>query len=217
LERLFISMQKHMPGFPCIVSDDSQNAKDNERDTIVELCKQYKCSLVQLPFDSGVSRGRNALAAHVQTEMMLMMDEDFVVEQAQDTAEASGWLNVDRMVARMDSYGFAVLGGKVIVPSPKEGEDPWRIDEYVGLAKLAEPMGTPENTLRWCTNPDLMTPFVFLDEHTGEVIMCRLTDRLVNFFIARVDLLLANPWRDDLMVRGLSCLWNFTAVNIICK
>ena len=60
-------LRRHYPGIRLLVADDSRE----------ELAFQHpRAEVMRLPFDSGVSTGRNALLERVETEFFLLMDDD---------------------------------------------------------------------------------------------------------------------------------------------
>lgn len=64
---LIASIRRYYPDLPIIVVDDSRRPGDYPG-----------CRLVRLPFDSGLSAGRNAGIAEVKTEYFLNLDDDFL-------------------------------------------------------------------------------------------------------------------------------------------
>lgn len=64
---LVASIRRHYPDLPIVVVDDSRQPGDYPG-----------CRLVRLPFDSGLSAGRNAGVAAVETEYVLNLDDDFL-------------------------------------------------------------------------------------------------------------------------------------------
>lgn len=66
--RLVQSLHAHFPGLEIIVADDSR-----------EAINLPGVTLVRLPFDSGVSAGRQAALDRVRTPYTWLLDDDFVV------------------------------------------------------------------------------------------------------------------------------------------
>jgi hypothetical protein len=64
---LIASIRRHYPDLPITVVDDSRSPGDYPG-----------CRHVRLPFDSGLSAGRNAGIAAVETEYFLNLDDDFL-------------------------------------------------------------------------------------------------------------------------------------------
>jgi glycosyltransferase involved in cell wall biosynthesis len=95
LTQLVKSIQRVQPDLAVIIADDSsQPSHFPDVTTLV------------LPFNSGVSSGRNAALDVVQTPFVLILDDDFVFYRKTRIARA---LHVMRQTAQID-----IMGGKVI-------------------------------------------------------------------------------------------------------
>lgn len=102
LERLLDSIIEH--GFeecPVLIADDS---KDPYREEIMGKYGSLINDYVVLPFDSGLSRGRNALLHRVKTKYFVLHDDDFVYDVRTDLP----WMR-----ARLKEYSLDLLGGVV--------------------------------------------------------------------------------------------------------
>lgn len=93
VRRLIESVRKYYPGIRIVVADDSRVSIPVEGVT-----------WVRLPFDVGLSAGRNAALAEVTTEWFLLMDDDFVMTE---------WTNIGHMVRMGETLGLDVVGGRV--------------------------------------------------------------------------------------------------------
>lgn len=69
--RLIESIRKYYPSVPILVVDDSEQPLTCSDATIIAL-----------PFDSGISKGRNVGVASASTEFVLLMDDDYVFREA---------------------------------------------------------------------------------------------------------------------------------------
>lgn len=69
LHRLIRSLGKHYPEMPILVADDSQQPVQRE-----------DASVIQLPFNVGVSEGRNAMLARLRTPYFLLLDDDLQLQ-----------------------------------------------------------------------------------------------------------------------------------------
>jgi glycosyltransferase involved in cell wall biosynthesis len=95
LQRLLTSMQRLYPGLPIIVMDDSREPGS------------YPGTLtIPLPYDSGISAGRNAGLRHVSTPYVLLLDDDFIFYRHSGLAQALTLLQGE---PRIDIMGGAVL------------------------------------------------------------------------------------------------------------
>ena len=84
---LIESVHRHFPGLPIIVVDDSR-----------EPGNYPNCLTIRLPFDSGLSAGRNAGLAEVQTKYFLTLDDDFLFDRQTDLAAALSILDEHREI-----------------------------------------------------------------------------------------------------------------------
>ncbi len=95
LRRLLKSLQRHYPGLPVIVVDDSR-----------QPAEVPGAELIRLPYDSGLSAGRRAGLQAVTTPYMLNLDDDFVFFRKSGLVRA---LRAMEAEAAID-----IQGGKVI-------------------------------------------------------------------------------------------------------
>jgi GT2 family glycosyltransferase len=80
--RLIESIRKYYPSVPILVVDDSEQPLTCGDATIIAL-----------PFNSGISKGRNIGVASASTEFVLLMDDDYVFCEA---------TKIERLVAILD-------------------------------------------------------------------------------------------------------------------
>ena len=92
---LIATIRHHYPGLPIVVVDDSRGPGDYPG-----------CRVVRLPFDSGLSAGRNAGLAATETEYVLNLDDDFLFYSATALGDALAILERHREID--------LLGGTVI-------------------------------------------------------------------------------------------------------
>jgi glycosyltransferase involved in cell wall biosynthesis len=95
LTQLIQSIRRVQPDLTVIIADDSQNPSYFPDMTTLAL-----------PFNSGVSAGRNAALDLVQTPFVLILDDDFVFYRKTRLVEA---LRLMQQVPRID-----IMGGRVI-------------------------------------------------------------------------------------------------------
>ncbi len=121
LKRLLDSIIEHYPSIVVRIVDDSVPEKDlvyppkqqkilerilREREEIVEFVSQYpNLHFYSLPFDSGLSVGRNFLVGKVEAPYFVIMDDDFVVTKRTD-------LNKLHQVIESDK-DIVLVGGRV--------------------------------------------------------------------------------------------------------
>ncbi len=95
LKRLISSIQRRYASIKIIVVDDSKQPVDIEG---VELIK--------LPYDSGISAGRNAALARCQTPYFLLLDDDFVFSHRQRLSSLCAYMKTHDEVD--------IMGGRCI-------------------------------------------------------------------------------------------------------
>ena len=93
LDRCVQSVQEIFPGYPIVVADDS----------FEELTVPEGVEYLRLPYDSGLSVGRNALIDHATTDLVFLLDEDTVILEGAD---------LDGMIYHLDSRGLDILAGE---------------------------------------------------------------------------------------------------------
>lgn len=97
LYRLNNSIQVRYPDVPVIVADDSRVA-------VAEKPDGHNITYHRLPYDVGLSAGRNYLIDQVQTPYFVLLDDDFFF---------TGETKVEKLVALLDAGLFDLVGGAV--------------------------------------------------------------------------------------------------------
>lgn len=72
LDRCLISLRKHLPGVKVLIVDDS------EKPLMPDLLENEQ--IYRIPFDSGLSAGRNSLMSNLRTMYFLMIDDDTIIK-----------------------------------------------------------------------------------------------------------------------------------------
>lgn len=94
------TLSENYPGIKILVGENCQFNED-----LCEFVKKYGARYIVLPFDSGVCIARNRLMEFVDTEFVLVGDDDFFY-----TPEA----NVDKMLAFLkNKKQFSLVGGRI--------------------------------------------------------------------------------------------------------
>lgn len=95
LRRLVDSIQRLYPGVPVVVVDDSRTPARLE-----------SVETIEMPYDSGISAGRNEGLRHVTTRYVLLLDDDFVLSRRTRLGDA---------LALMEQHPeIDIMGGTVI-------------------------------------------------------------------------------------------------------
>jgi len=104
LTRLLDSIEARYPGCPVLIADDS---RDPIRDRVLDRYGAQVDAYLTLPFDSGLSAGRNALLDRVETKYFVLNDDDFVYGSQADLH----WMR-----RQMASSEVELLGGVYLEP-----------------------------------------------------------------------------------------------------
>jgi len=92
LDRLLQSIRKFYPDMPIVIADDSE-------EHYPEISKKYeKTTHHCLPFNMGLSAGRNFLVDNIHSDFVILLDDDFVFSD--DT-------NVEKLVKLAENYDIA--------------------------------------------------------------------------------------------------------------
>jgi glycosyltransferase involved in cell wall biosynthesis len=124
LERLLASIRAHgYTKYPVLVADDS---KTPYKDAILQEYGDVVDQYIILPFDSGLSKGRNELLKRVETEYFVLNDDDFVYSEDTDLAGARDTL---------ERHDLDILGGYLYWPSKRYrfAMLPERLSDMLGL------------------------------------------------------------------------------------
>jgi len=112
LDRMLTSVRtRGYTDCPVLIADDS---KEPYRDFILEKHRDIVDEYVVLPFNSGLSKGRNELLKRVETKYFVLNDDDFVYDERTDLA----WMR-----EQLESTDLELLGGlfydqRTYVPKP---------------------------------------------------------------------------------------------------
>src|SRR6056297_3663123 len=99
LDRLLTSVRRHGYGdCPLLIADDS---KDPYRDAMMRAHGDIIDEYVVLPFDTGVSKGRNELLKRVETDYFVIHDDDFVYDERTDIE----WMREQVAASDLDLLG----------------------------------------------------------------------------------------------------------------
>jgi len=171
------SLRKMYPEVSILVGENAEHHPE-----LAKVCEEYGAKYIQLPFDSGVCVGRNMLLKHVETEFVLVGDDDFFYE------EQTG---VDRMVKFMENHPEAdLIGGRVI----QDGV----VRNYQGsIERYANYLNTKPIKLD-------EAEFAYDSASGLRYIKCDLT---FNFFVARVARIKDIPWDEEIKVAYEHLSW----------
>lgn len=124
LERLLSSIRDQGYGqCPVLVADDS---RDPYRDAILAQFGDLVDEYIVLPFNSGVSKGRNELLDRVRTEYFIINDEDFIYSDITRLKQAK---------AKIQEHDLDIIGGFLLEENKEYVSDllPRRMSEAFKL------------------------------------------------------------------------------------
>ncbi len=123
LRRLIKSIRHFYPDMKIVVVDDSRNPSDIEGvETIV------------MPYDSGVSAGRNLAVSAVETEYLLLLDDDYVFYRQTDLEPA--------VIKMGKNPEIDIMGGKRIDLPLYASVDYYHAALYPSAKRSLLPLGT---------------------------------------------------------------------------
>lgn len=170
LRRLLFSLSAYYPELPVIVVDQSG---DQNRRGSYEWCRSHPqiAGWIDLPYDTGLAECRNAGVQAVPGRLLWLLDDDFIISRETDLQAA-----IDVLNAESDA------------------------------ALVAGMLREQSRVQHWCAdiavsgNSVTATPLAAQYEYTDSGVPYKRSDRYLNFFVARKDLLL--PWNPAYKIRG---------------
>lgn len=180
LRRCLDSLRFFYPGLPVIVVDDSLQPGESHTDPDAIYCRERPgVHWIELPFDSGVSAGRNAGVEAVRTKLVWLIDDDHVITDETRLSALLDVLNADRKVQ-------LVCG---VIREVSRGHDGatasnWAADLALNGGVLS---GIP-----------LRRPW----QETRDGTWYRRADRFINMFLAPRDVLQRCPWGAEHKIAG---------------
>lgn len=99
LDYLLSSIVKMNLPCPVLIADDS---KTSYKDDVIKKYGDIIENYIDLPFDSGASKGRNVLVDHVRTEYFLLAEDDFIFDKR---------INLEWMLECLMDSDLDLIGG----------------------------------------------------------------------------------------------------------
>jgi len=172
------SLREQYPEINIIVGENG-----NYDSSLADVCNENNAKYVQLPFDSGVCVGRNELIKLVDTEFVLVGDDDFFYDKNALT---------DKMLAFIENNTeFDLIGGRVSVYGV--------VGNYQGYTKKEDRHFETKAV-------DLNGEFK-VDEFSG-LRYCP-ADLTFNYFIGRTEKIKNVPWDEKIKVAYEHFSWFF--------
>ncbi len=180
LAYLLESVRRHGLRSRILIADDSRRPYGAQiRAAFPDLAITY----CELPFDVGLSAGRNRLLEQVETELFLLMDDDYRVDRRTD---------IERAIRILEEKGLDVLGGLNYDYKTVRGG----FDLFLRRVQMALTGGVPFNYLGdFEREGDRLTVRYYKTRNDRYLE----TDIVLNFFVARTEKIRSlNPWDEQL-------------------
>lgn len=226
---LMRSIWKYYPGVRIVIADDSSRplvipgpAGDDKRDLGDDkgVAGDDKLKIIQMPFNSGLSRGLNLALAEVKTPFLMRMDDDELLTRRVNLAEELRFFQshpeVDLIgIPPMDALKFRSLK-KSIRPyfgfPMKEAPLPLKVphglrldDEHVVLGKVPNIFLARTDSIRkvgWDDNIRMIDHHDFFYRAAGILVSVLSTDSVVfhnhNYFLPNYNRY-RSDWKGDAM------------------
>ena len=109
LERLLESIRTYYPDVPILIADDGRECF-LRKPAQVEKFQGMTLRVLQMPFDSGMSAGRNLMVQEAKTSRLILLDDDFIFND--DT-------QLERLVEGLEQ-GYDIVAGYLRLPGGRE-------------------------------------------------------------------------------------------------
>ena len=161
LDRMIRSIRRYYPDLPILVADDS-----------FEPVPRDDVGYLRLPPDVGISAGRNALLARVETPYFLLLDDDF---------EFTRRTRIERLLRVVRETSLPLAGGHVVRCKRRIVRVRRPTPPYYGMIER---------------EGDILAIRPGCRRDEGEYLVC---DLVSNFFVARTDVVRAmGGWDEEL-------------------
>jgi glycosyltransferase involved in cell wall biosynthesis len=194
---LLTSIRFHYPDVKIIVVDDSPITY---RRSTINRFSDLNLHYISLPFDSGVSVGRNTLLKNVKTKYFLLCDDDF---------EFSDETNLPYNLNLIDKSNLDILGGSVI--------EKFKVNSFWALIRLirnsifSNRIDYTQKTYTSFTRTSIQGN-VLINKYISDSADEILSDLsyIRNFFIARTEKIkMINGWQpESLKIGGHALFFN---------
>lgn len=190
LKNLLSSIRKSGLTYPILIADDSRQSNEN---IIKSLFPELPLSYINLPFDTGLSEGRNVLIRQINTPYFILCDDDYVFDNRTNISKAYDCLvknNLD--ILGGDYYNY------VNIP-----------DFNVFIRQLIHPLRLKRFILNQFQTSSYTGKFTITDNNCELLITNHppdespyLCDLVNNFFIAKTESVLAMGGWDNALKMG---------------
>ncbi len=185
VKRLIRSLYRQYPDAKVIIADDSEKS-----------CKEYfskhypskDLTVYELPYDCGLSYGRNYMVDRVQTEYFCLLDDDFILDGKSDVVEA---------LQTLKEHDMDIVGGYIRQCETVVKWSRWpRVCLRILLGKCWK--RNYIGTIRW----DREKATLYVDYVTNQFPSFERQDIVLNFFVARTASIRdVNRWDNELKLQ----------------
>lgn len=165
------SLREEYPQIKIIVGEQ---IKDKPTYDLKYNCKKYDAKYIELPFDCGVGNSRNLLIKEVDTEFVLIGDDDFLYDKN---------AKVEKMFKFMQNTNFDLIGGRIIEDN--------KVKNYQGIIEINDKF------IRTKPIPDNENVEM---EEMASGLKYQQVDLTFNFFVIRTATALKYPWDPNIKV-----------------
>jgi hypothetical protein len=171
LLRYIRSVRRFYPDMQIRIADDSFRKKSETNRIVEKICRMPGVSWHSMPYDSGLSAGRNLCVRETPAEFVIVTDDDFIFEEC---------TSLEALLLLLANVDVEFVGGLV------------RTDGRVAQNWVGDFSVHPKRKQRTL----LMKPPSSKPERFAGIRFqrCNIT---YNFFAARREYLLAHPWDDQ--------------------
>lgn len=160
------SLRESYPKIKIAVGDQSDD------ESIRQACERYDATYMKLPHDHGVGPSRNRLIENIDTEYVLVGDDDFLYDENAKVPEMLKFLKYRK--------SFDLIGGRVL-----EGG---RVKDYQGFIDIH-----PDHLHYHMVRENEVEE---VDKRSG--LRFKEVDLTFNFFVARTEVCKEVPWDENI-------------------
>lgn len=182
LKKLLKSIEKYYNDITILIGDDSSVSCEEK---IKKDFKNMNIKVFNLPYDCGLSYGRNYLLNHVKTKYICLCDDDFEFDKNTSLEEALKILKKENL----DILGGYVRNYKIINHSK---------DYFIRFVQKILHYELPTNYIGTIVEEDGILKVNYLIHSFPDFIK---TDIVLNFFIAKTESLKKSPWDNELKLQ----------------
>jgi len=167
------------PNIFIIVTDDSSDEVKLQNQDVIRKFKKIK--YISLPYDTGLSKGRNIMVRHCPTKYFMITDDDLYLSEA---------FILEKAIAALEFHNADLIGGKLVSDTGNDGT--WSRNFVDIKSKESDNLVGEKFIVKYNENMNyLKNPYLKKTFKTHTVL---------NHLIANTESLRASPWRDELKV-----------------